>query len=66
MELAEKVIKNVGGKSKLAFQPLPQDDPMQRQPIISLAKDKLDWEPKVSLDDGLKRTVEYFRNLLKI
>lgn len=65
LELAEKVIKHVGGKSKLAFHPLPQDDPKQRQPNISLAKEKLDWEPKVSLDDGLKRTVEYFRNLLK-
>lgn len=66
LELAEKVIKHVGGKSKLAFHPLPQDDPKQRQPNISLAKEKLDWEPKVSLDDGLKRTVEYFRNLLKV
>jgi UDP-glucuronate decarboxylase len=65
LELAEKVIKHVGGKSKLAFHPLPQDDPKQRQPIIFLAKEKLNWEPKISLDDGLKRTVEYFRNLLK-
>lgn len=65
LELAEKVIKHVGGKSKLAFHPLPQDDPKQRQPNISLAKEKLDWEPKVLLDDGLKRTVEYLRNLLK-
>ena len=65
LELAEKVIKHVGSKSKLAFHPLPQDDPKQRQPNISLAKEKLGWEPKVSLDDGLKRTVEYFRNLLK-
>lgn len=65
LELAEKVIKHVGGKSKLAFHPLPQDDPRQRKPNISLAKEKLNWEPKVSLDDGLKRTVEYFKNLLK-
>jgi UDP-glucuronate decarboxylase len=65
LELAEKVIKHVGGKSKLAFHPLPQDDPKQRQPNISLAKEKLGWKPKVSLDDGLKCTVEYFRNLLK-
>jgi UDP-glucuronate decarboxylase len=64
LELAEKVIKHVGGKSKLAFHPLPQDDPKQRQPNISLAKDKLDWKPKVSLDDGLKRTVDYFKKLL--
>jgi UDP-glucuronate decarboxylase len=65
LELAEKVIKHVGGKSKLAFHPLPQDDPKQRKPDIALAKKMLDWEPKVALDDGLKRTVEYFRSLLQ-
>lgn len=64
LELAEKVIKHVGGKSKLAFHPLPQDDPKQRQPNISLAIEKLDWEPKVSLEDGLKRTIEYFKRTL--
>jgi UDP-glucuronate decarboxylase len=63
LELAEKVIKQVGGKSKLAFHPLPQDDPKQRQPNILLAKEKLNWEPKVSLDDGLKMTIEYFKKL---
>ena len=66
LELAEKVIKHVGGRSKLTFHPLPQDDPKQRKPNISLAKEKLNWEPKVSLDDGLKRTVEYFRTLMKV
>ena len=66
LELAEKVIKHVGGKSKLAFRPLPQDDPKQRQPNITLAKEKLGWEPKVSLDDGLKRTVEYFKSRLDV
>jgi UDP-glucuronate decarboxylase len=65
LELAEKVIKSTGGKSKLVFESLPQDDPKQRQPNITLAKEKLDWAPQVSLDDGLKRTVEYFRDLLK-
>jgi UDP-glucuronate decarboxylase len=65
LELAEKVLKLVGGKSKLAFMPLPADDPKQRQPNIELAKDKLGWEPKVSLDEGLKRTVDYFAKLLK-
>ena len=65
LELAEQVLRIVGGKSKLAFQPLPQDDPKQRQPDISLAKAELGWAPKVSLQDGLKETVAYFRNLLK-
>ena len=66
LELAEKVIASVGGKSKLVFLPLPADDPKQRQPDITLAKDKLGWQPKVSLEDGLERTVAYFRQLLKV
>jgi UDP-glucuronate decarboxylase len=66
LELAEKVIKHVGGKSKLAFHPLPQDDPKQRQPNISLVKEKLGWEPKVSLEDGLKETIAYFRRILDV
>jgi len=64
LELAEKVLKLVGGKSKLLFQPLPSDDPRQRQPDISLAKEKLAWQPSISLDDGLKETVTYFRRRL--
>jgi len=64
LELAEKVLKLVGGKSKLTFHPLPTDDPKQRQPDITLAKNQLGWEPKVALDDGLKETVAYFRKLL--
>lgn len=64
LELAEQVLKAVGGKSKLAFHPLPTDDPKQRQPDISEAKAHLDWEPKVALADGLKETVAYFRDLL--
>lgn len=64
LELAEKVLALVGGKSKLAFHPLPIDDPKQRQPDITLAKEKLGWEPKVALADGLKETVAYFRKLL--
>lgn len=65
LELAEKVLQLVGGRSKLTFMPLPADDPKQRQPNIQLAKEMLSWEPKVSLDEGLKRTVEYFSKLLR-
>lgn len=64
LELAEKVLRLVGGKSKLTFHPLPSDDPRQRQPDIALAREKLDWQPAVSLDAGLARTVDYFRDLL--
>ena len=64
IELAEAVLKLVGGTSKLVFQPLPQDDPRQRQPDITLARDRLGWEPKVALDDGLKETIAYFRSVL--
>lgn len=64
LELAEKVLTLVDSKSKLVFMPLPVDDPKQRQPDITLAKAKLDWTPKVNLEDGLKETVHYFRTLL--
>ncbi len=64
LELAEKVLRLVGSKSKLVFMPLPVDDPKQRQPDIALAKAKLDWTPKVNLEDGLKETVGYFQKLL--
>jgi UDP-glucuronate decarboxylase len=64
LELAEKVIKQVGGKSKLVFMPLPQDDPKQRKPDITIAKTKLAWEPKIHLDDGLKETIAYFKRTL--
>jgi len=66
LALAEEVLKQVGGKSKLTFHLLPQDDPKQRQPDISLAKDKLNWEPKVSLQDGLKETIHYFKKTLDV
>ena len=64
LELAEKVIALVGGRSKLVFKSLPADDPRQRQPDIRLARDKLGWQPKVALEDGLKETIGYFRQLL--
>ena len=66
LELAEKVLKQVGGSSKLMFHPLPTDDPKQRQPDITLAKNKLSWEPTMQLDDGLKETISYFRKLLSV
>jgi UDP-glucuronate decarboxylase len=66
LELAEKVLKLVGGSSQLTFMPLPADDPRQRQPDIALAKEKLEWEPKVSLEDGLKETIAYFRKTLDV
>jgi UDP-glucuronate decarboxylase len=62
-ELAEKVVALVGSDSKLVYEPLPQDDPTQRQPDITQAKAVLGWEPKVKLDQGLPKAVEYFRNL---
>lgn len=63
LELAEKVIELTGSKSKLTFMPLPQDDPKQRQPNIELAKAKLGWEPKVNLENGLIKTIGYFKSL---
>ncbi len=61
LELAQKVIRLTGSKSKLVHKPLPSDDPKQRQPDISLAKKVLGWEPKVSLDEGLAKTIAYFK-----
>ena len=64
LELAENILGIVGGKSKLTFHPLPEDDPRQRQPDIAQARSKLNWEPKVTLEDGLHATVQYFDRLL--
>jgi len=64
LELAQKVIALTGSKSEITFQPLPQDDPLQRQPIIDLAKKELDWEPHVKLEEGLKKSIEYFRGAI--
>ncbi len=63
-QLAEKVVAFTGSKSPIEFRPLPPDDPKQRQPDISTAKARLDWAPKIALDDGLKSTIAYFRGLL--
>ncbi len=64
-ELAEKILDMTGSKSKIIYKPLPMDDPTQRQPDISLAKEKLnDWEPKVQLEEGLSKTIEYFKTII--
>ena len=65
-QLAERVIELTGTSSKLSFRPLPMDDPQQRQPDISYAKDILQWEPLVELDRGLERTIQYFDDLLSV
>jgi len=64
LELAEKVIELTDSKSEIVFKPLPADDPRQRQPDITLAREVLGWEPKVPLEEGLKKTISYFQELL--
>ncbi len=63
-ELAELTLKVTGSKSELVYKPLPRDDPAQRQPDISLAQSKLGWQPKVELEEGLSKTIEYFRGII--
>jgi len=65
LDFAEEIIKLTGTDQKIIFKPLPQDDPMQRQPDISKARKILNWEPKVSREDGMEKTYEYFKNLSK-
>ena len=65
LELAQKVIELTESKSRIVFEPLPQDDPRQRKPDISLANRMLDgWKPEIKLDEGLGRTIDYFRKLI--
>ena len=64
LELAQKVIELTGTTSKIVYKPLPQDDPIQRKPMIDLAKKELDWEPTIKLEDGLVKTIEYFRSVI--
>jgi UDP-glucuronate decarboxylase len=66
LELAEQVLRKVGGSSRICYKPLPSDDPRQRQPDITQARALLGWEPKVRLEDGLDPTIAYFRQLLGI
>jgi len=63
LALAEEVLRQVGGRSKLIFRPLPSDDPKQRQPVIALAQKELGWLPSVELEEGLSRTIDYFRRM---
>lgn len=64
LELAQKVIEQTGSNSKIVYRPLPADDPTQRRPVIDLAKKELDWEPKIPLDEGLAKTIEYFKTII--
>lgn len=64
LELAEKVIGLTGSRSQIVFRPLPQDDPLQRRPDISLAKERLQWEPATELEEGLEKTIAYFKEVL--
>jgi len=66
LELAQLVIKLAGSNSKIVYKELPQDDPMQRRPMIDLAEKELGWRPTIDLEEGLRRTIEYFRGQLRI
>ena len=65
IELAQTIIQLTGSSSKISFKPLPQDDPKQRRPDISLAKNIINWEPKIELKEGLEKTIDYFKGVLK-
>ena len=65
LQLAEKILVMTGSRSEIVYQPLPEDDPAQRQPDISLAREVLDWSPNVALDEGLAHTIEYFQTLIR-
>jgi len=64
LELAEKIVAMTGSKSKISFKPLPSDDPRQRQPDVTLANEKLGWNPDIKLEEGLKKTIEYFQSIM--
>ena len=65
LEMAQRILKLTASKSEIVLKPLPQDDPERRQPDISLAKEVFGWSPKVRLEEGLPKTIEYFDNLLR-
>lgn len=64
LELAQKVIELTGSSSRIVYEPLPQDDPMQRKPVIDLARERLSWEPHIALEEGLGKTIDYFKRTL--
>ncbi|MBQ7066426.1 MAG: SDR family oxidoreductase [Lachnospiraceae bacterium] len=64
LELAQKIIELTGSNSQIVYEPLPSDDPMQRKPVIDLAKEKLGWQPTVQLEEGLLKTIDYFKRIL--
>jgi len=64
LELAKKIIELTDSKSKIVYKPLPTDDPRQRQPLLELAKKQLDWKPKIPLEQGLKKTIDYFKEMI--
>jgi UDP-glucuronate decarboxylase len=66
LNLAQTIIRLTKSKSEIEFRPPPMDDPKRRQPDISLAKMKLDWEPKIGLEEGLEKTIQFFRNYVKV
>lgn len=63
LELAQKIIQLTGSKSKIVYLPLPKDDPMQRRPVIELAKRLIGWEPRIEIEEGLRRTIDYFKRI---
>lgn len=64
LDLAKKIVELTGSKSEIIFKQLPQDDPIQRQPDITLAKEQLNWQPEIKLEDGLTKTIEYFMHFV--
>ena len=64
LELAEKVIEMTGSKSKIILKDLPEDDPIQRKPDNTLAREKLGWEPQIQLEEGMKKTINHFKSLV--
>jgi UDP-glucuronate decarboxylase len=65
LEFAKRIKEFTGAKSKIVLKPLPQDDPERRRPDITLAQEKLGWEPTVALEDGIRKTIEYFEGIIK-